>query len=1144
MLTGQARRGLGSLFALGIVCATLGCGSDSDDKTAADTPTEHPGGQDAKPLANLHELRNVGLLQAARDTNDGYAEAAVAFETCATSSQAAADYLNLARVLVLSSRWEEGEKALSSLRGVLGDSEVPLDVLYLEGLVLKFTKRFDEAIERLARVTQGAPAIQAPWYQLANSHYEKKDFQKAIPVYEKLFALNEYHQGAVYNLMQAYGRLKDAEGQAKWTKEFKALKALKLPEPGVRDYMVCRFTRVDLVPPSRDGVEPPRRSVSFAAWSPEGVPADLTDVRAVVPLDFDADLDVDLYVVRKGANVLLRNDGGKFEDVSEFSDATDEKDARGVVAADFDNDGIVDFFLAYTEKGGAFYRGIGEGIFQLEEESGLDSAQVRAARAIDYDHDGDLDLVTLEAESADARTARGRIWRNAGDRTFEEIADLLPGTVASVASSKLVDFAVGDFDRGNDVDFVFASKGSVALFLNQRQGAFRRLDLPAEPSATSIVALDRDNDGDDDLLASGGSFWTSTNDGSVATTGAKAFASPAQIAESRTNADAVIVDIDNDGDDDILLGHTAGFELFVNAKGTAWQRAESDGAAAKARGIESFDVVDLDGDGTRDIAFVRGDGRIGFLRGVRSEGAYDSVTMRLVGARDNRDGVGSTVEMFAGKTYQRVFVGGPGGVRIGLGATKREDIEGFSILWPNGIRQSVFPAELKWDKKGAVSITQKAGLVVSCPFLYTFDGERYRFLSDVVGIAPLDEWLPPGGTPHLDPEEYVRIPADRLARIGDKLRLVITEELRETTYLDRIQLVRLVHPRGTIVRNDESTRQGAVEPLRVFVYTAEDVISPRAVRDQKGADNSATTRERDRAYFHGYTEGPSQWAGWVEPWSLDIELPELSSENEAALLLTGRIAWQDSGVAYALHQHGRKWSPHALDFVSSGGEAKRFLETVGFPCGMDRTIVVPLGQVDPKVAKLRLSATSRLLWDRIAIATKTEQLELPDEGEVASRSGAVRTETLPLRKAKLDYHGYSKRSGNHERHEQDYDFHHPSPLRDFPSPAGRGTRYGDVRELVRSVDDRLVVIPPGDAVWFEFDAGAAPAADEEITYFLKLTGWAKEAGFHNTTGRTIGPMPVGSMKRYPPKAGETAATPDDQYRNYLQNFQTRTVDAW
>ena len=71
----------------------------------------------------------------------------------------------------------------------------------------------------------------------------------------------------------------------------------------------------------------------------------------------------------------------------------------------------------------------------------------------------------------------------------------------------------------------------------------------------------------------------------------------------------------------------------------------------------------------------------------------------------------------------------------------------------------------------------------------------------------------------------------------------------------------------------------------------------------------------------------------------------------------------------------------------------------------------------------------------------------------------------------------------------------------------------------------------------KFDVGPVPRDPvEKVTYFLKVSGWAKESNFHNSTGRYIEPLPFHGMKSYP-AVGEEPLGQEE----YVAEYQTRKV---
>ncbi|MCZ6795658.1 MAG: CRTAC1 family protein, partial [Planctomycetota bacterium] len=881
--------------------------------------------------------------------------------------------------------------------------------------------------------------------------------------------------------------------------------------------------------------------------------------------DADGDGDRDLLLVGGERSTLFTRRGGGLAEPRDVALGEVRGNRALVRVADFNNDGLPDVFLADGSGATRLHRGRGGDVHEALPESGLSLAGIASARWLDYDHDGDLDLAVAQSPTGEGARRRLALLRNNGDETFEPRPDLLPDALTVAATPWAGEWLdVGDLDGGNDIDLVHANPGGpVALYRNTRTGAFRRQLVEGLEGHPLVAVVDLDRDGNPDIVGAPHGdtplrvAWNRHDprgaDGilrfEVTTPGGLP-----PIAESRQ---LVVSDFDNDGDRDVLLVSGQGLLFLANRRGGELELTPVDWRGADPpSGVGSVHTADVDGDGRLDLLIVAERGTVTLWRGRAGGGeGYASASVLLTGVRDNRDGVGAHVEVFAGPSYQRLLVQPSGGVRFGLGETGRRGIDGINVLWPDGVRQPLFPEDLSWDDENRLRVRQKAGLNVSCPFLYTHDGVRYRFLTDVVGIAPLDEWTPEGTEPHLDPEEYVRVEEAALRPRAGRLRAVITEELREVTYLDRVELIRLRHPRGTLVFTDESTRQGGVEPLRLFVVEPGDLLRPAAVRDGQGQDGLSEVLRVDRRYLHAYREGPGQWAGWVEPFTIDVEMPGFPAPPAspgdagvahavAALILTGRIAWQDSGVAFALDQHGRRWEPHRLEALTADGVVVGSIPDVGFPCGMDRTMVVPLAGRLAEAHTLRLRATSRLFWDRIALASRAVAVELGERGEVPdAHGGRLRSDVLPLLAARLDHHGFSRAVGDVARHEQTYEFSDAGPLREFPSPTGRATRHGDVRELLERPDDRLVVLAPGDGVFLEFAAGSPGGPDEDLTYFLRITGWAKEGGFHNRTGRSIAPLPHHGMARYPEGASPPPAA--EAYRRYLETYQTRRVRrAW
>ena len=1175
MQTTRSAVTLATLFLLS--CSTTGCNPsqpsgnpETEPEAGATTELSSPSGIES-PAAQLGEvglyrIRNIAFLEAQRDTSEGFLAASEAFKKSLAQKELPNDLINLVRVYVLAAtwegkddRWEEALKALTRYRelvpadAVSGDG-VPADVDYLEGLVLKELGRLDEAAKMLERAATRAPEVAATWFQYAGVLLRLRRHQEAIGALKKVLAIAPENTAAYYKIFRAHGFLKNKEEQKEWEKKFNEVSATAEKVPP-KHYEKCRFTRLTLIPQERALAAPPTVELSFERAE---MPKDFASFQArdFVVGAFDgnrtsggdetseADRGAEqVELVGTTSLVRLTRTGEQFT-VGQKTSLPNATEITQSSAWDYNNDGRLDLLLIDGNRL-RMLQGLENGSYEEITETGLSATRVVGALPTDYDHDGDIDVLALET-AADGVVAM--LYRNNGDGSFRKLDDIFPGTIGAGNAYRL---CAVDIDKGNDTDFVLPNHGGPAIsFMNLRSGPFRRAEIAGLTGLDMVVSFDLDNDGDMDLVGAprdGGALRVARHEGikGAALLPEFTIGDVPSTADLGRIHDLCPADLDNDGDLDLLVAASGGLLLLRNVDGGGLQPLS--GAVLgelPTGGWRRVATIDFDLDCRLDIVALSTDGTP--FVWLNRAATYRALALSLTGSKDSSTGIGTHVEVYCGQGYQRLRVDAARRIWLGLGTRSLGEFDGIALTWPNGLGQAVQRDQLTACR---LAVRQRVGLTASCPFLYTHDGTRYRFLTDVIAIAPLDEWLPAGETPHLDPEEFVRIPALHLKAIDSELRMVITEELRETAYLDRAILLRVVHPEDTVVYTDESTRQGAIEPLRVFVARQDQMRHPRVHAETLPPDTATeASRTQDGKYLRGFKETLPQWDGWVEPFAIDIELPRPFPGSTSALFLTGRIAWYDSATAYSLHQHGRAWLPHRLDVLDAEGSARPVLGEVGFPSGMDRTIVVPLaGHLNENSRQLRLTSTHRLLWDRIqladavatAVLTPGTEQEIPLDRGPYSKTCRLRTETLALRTSHLGHHGFSRVVGNRADHTQTYDFSAPTIWRDFPTPAGIATRYGDVAELVTEADDKLVVMPPGDAVWLTFDAGTAPAEGQTVTYFLKLRGWAKESAFHVKTGRVIGPLPHASMTNY--RQATQGAPTSAAYKTYLSTFQTRRV---
>jgi hypothetical protein len=130
----------------------------------------------------------------------------------------------------------------------------------------------------------------------------------------------------------------------------------------------------------------------------------------------------------------------------------------------------------------------------------------------------------------------------------------------------------------------------------------------------------------------------------------------------------------------------------------------------------------------------------------------------------------------------------------------------------------------------------------------------------------------------------------------------------------------------------------------------------------------------------------------------------------------------------------------------------------------------------------------------------------------------------------------------HPRREQpeEFDYGQWMPVSMWDQTPGTYTRYGDVRELTRAVDDRYVIMGSGDEIRLEFDARALPRlpAGWKRDFLLLVDGWSKDGDLNTAHAQSVEPLPFHRMSSYPYPAHERF--PDTpEHRAWREEYNVR-----
>jgi hypothetical protein len=106
------------------------------------------------------------------------------------------------------------------------------------------------------------------------------------------------------------------------------------------------------------------------------------------------------------------------------------------------------------------------------------------------------------------------------------------------------------------------------------------------------------------------------------------------------------------------------------------------------------------------------------------------------------------------------------------------------------------------------------------------------------------------------------------------------------------------------------------------------------------------------------------------------------------------------------------------------------------------------------------------------------------------------------------------------------------------------TRFGDVRELLKRVDDRYIIMNAGDEIALRFPAPPPPPAGWARDYVFISDGWDKDGNFNTGFSKTVLPLPSHDQPAYSRPPGRLENDP--VYRRHARDWQeyhTRYVTA-
>jgi len=446
-------------------------------------------------------------------------------------------------------------------------------------------------------------------------------------------------------------------------------------------------------------------------------------------------------------NRLFHNNGdGTFTDVTEKAGLQGIGYSMGVATGDYDNDGFVDLYVTGVNRNQLFHNN-GDGTFtDVTTKAGvagmvpkLGKAWSVAAGWFDYNNDGLLDLFVVNylnysisnaalcvqqghpayCSPVDFLGTPNILYRNNGDGTFTDVSEQ---SHISQYVGKGMGLAFADYDNDGFTD-IFVSNDTFENYLlhNKGDGTFANVALSAGVAynayGNAIAGMgadfrDIDNDGKPDIFETamfGEGFPLYKNLGDGQFQDVTATAGLAALTSRSTAWGVGVFDFDNDGNKDLF---TANADILDNSMELAHRPFPLPNRIFRNKGNLMFEDVSSKAGASfqvpaphRGAAFgdLNNDGKIDAVVTVlngppeiwmnRSQNQNHWITLKLVGVKSNRDGLGTKVKITTplGSQYDQATTAdsynSSSDKRIHFGLGSATMIDAIELAWPSGIKQ-------------------------------------------------------------------------------------------------------------------------------------------------------------------------------------------------------------------------------------------------------------------------------------------------------------------------------------------------------------------------------------------------------------------------------------------------------------------------
>jgi len=1019
-------------------------------------------------------------------------------------------------------RQAEGDEktALALLAEVLNGDPDHVRARYCSGLLELHSGRPQKALEFFTLVLKKDPKDADLLYFIGKTLLQLSRYQEALDYFDRSLTQDAYLHSSYYGKIMALRQLERSEEAYAMIQEFQKLKSN--PRARLAEFKYTRMgKKAEVWALNQSNPLPgPRpagalfsglktlRGLEEIPWYPVSQTETVGNRRrrserslnpAISVCDVNGDGYPDIFIsgaVKMGQDVgnalLWGNPGdGSFLPARGHPLAR-VADVNAALWGDLNQDGITDVYLCRKGPNQLWIQdGTGRWM-EISIKTGTDNGNLDTVDGalLDADHDGDLDIFLVNANGSN------ELLNNNRDGTFRRLAAQYGLSGKSYTSRSLL---INDLDGDRDADIIVFNRNTPhEVFINQRlwkYDAGSGFETFCKADITAACSGDVDSDGRIEIytLDTAGLVhrWQPDQNGRWQDE-PLTLAAPLDAA-----AGMALTDVDGDGILDLMVyGPNGWWSLAFNGSSLEVRHTEKQMKGLSAWGvINSFKGPHLMGwkPGAPPYLWSPGAGRFSFAK-LKLTGMKDKNTTW----RSNASGIGMNIAVRIGSRWTVLdtfrFRSGPGQdlQPAAVGMAGAQSIDFAAIDWSDGVFQSEM--NLTTGKLHTIVETQRQ--MSSCPVIFAWNGEKYEFVSDFLGVGGIGYAIGPGEYSQPRPWENFMFPAAALKPKNQRLVIKLTEPMEEAAYIDAARLKAYLLPPGWHMTLDERMGINVPEPTGEPRFYRESVM-PVQVINSRNQDVTITVTERD---LKAAPPGPLdlRFIGLLEQdnqLTLKFEKPLDSRPGKPLLIAEGWLEYPYSQTNFAAWQAGKTYKAPTIEALDPNGQWVTILDQFGYPAGMPRQMSVALENLPAGTKSLRITTNQEIYWDWLAVAYVEE-------------CPAVTIEELKLETALLEHVGFPHRPYKGQRLPY-YDYNQRRPFWDTRYIEGDYTRFGIVDELMTAKDNALVIFGAGEGIHLEYAVPTQPLPNNWTrVYVLETDGWCKDMDPYTHTGATVAPVPA------------------------------------